>query len=290
MRHLAITSLLISISTFVVAACSEPGGPPDGDEDPITVEHAGTAGLALESTAVTGRGYFELGHDLIDAGCVTYGGVPDDPDGDDIPTLITLTLNCTLPRDGAASELVTGTITLSDPSPMTAEFRFLATYALNSTVSDGNGQISNGTLDTQVDALLVGQDFSLDVSGSETGLAIGSATQLNYTKTHNWSIDYAPSGAWNPGLPLADGAFALTGDWELDVDGQLMAQATLTTNASLSGASGCGPGSFDAGNLEATWNGHDVVLTWTGCGDPTLTVDGEVKPLFDSILPFFSFD
>lgn len=292
MRHRGLAPLC-AIAALVAAACTGSGGPPDGDGDPITVEHAGTAGLALQSTAVTARGYFELGHDLVDANCVTLGGTPEDPDGDNIPTTVTLTLDCPFPRDGGATEQVTGTITLSDPSPLTPEFRFLATYVLNSTVTDGM-EVSNGTLQTEVDAAFSGSSFSLDVSGSETGFAVSPTSQVSYTKDHSWSIDYDPNQSWNPGLPLEDGAFNMSGDWSLNIDDQLVANAQLTTSALLNGSSTCGPSGFDNGDLLATWtesgSTHDVELVWSGCGDPQLTVDGDVTPLFDSILPFFSFD
>lgn len=286
------------IAAAAVTGCLNPGpgggGPDDGD--PITVEHAGTAGLALESTAITGRGYYELGHDVADATCVTVTSVPDDPDGDQIPTSISITLDCPVDRGNGVSEQITGNITFIDPSPTVPEFRFQAIYNLNSTLYDiSSGEVSSGTLSTTIDGALTGStDFELHVYGSESVLTYEDQQLVDVTKNHDWLIDYVPDQPWNVGLESASGTYDISGDWTLRVDNELVGEATLQTTSLLSGNPACGLGSFDGGTLNAEWNEsgtvHDIDVTWSGCNQTTLTLDGQATSFSSSIVPFFSFD
>lgn len=247
------------------------GGASIGQEDS---QNAGNAlGAGIEEAAA-GFGPVNGGA-AADSTCITLSGDTSDPDGDSIPTSAKLTFNCAATRLGFTGTM-TGTEMVTDDQPTTVAWAFTASTnrhnsltgpAGASIVNDRSGQIvaSQGSV--------IGPFTLARILDATTVFKAASGATTTVDETNDWLITYTPGGSWAPGGAVVPGSVTASGTWVVTV-GANAANATLATPTPLTLTPSCAT-RVTAGKVTGTYegNGHmnTITVTWTGCGQSTVT-------------------
>jgi len=210
-----------------------------------------------------------------DAACVVLSGDIADTDQDSIPANARLTFNCTAVALGYTGTL-TGTETVVDDQPTAIAWAFTAAADLHATltgpfggtiVRDWAGQIK-ATQGSAVGPFSL--DRTLDVSTVFTPPAGRAAT---VTEANAWTITYTPTVSWTAGAVVVAGNLRASGTWDVTV-GNASANATLSTPTPLTMTPTCAT-RVTAGVVEGTYEEagqtRTITVTWTGCGQRTVT-------------------
>jgi hypothetical protein len=265
---------LIALAIVVGAsACAKQDGGTLGQAES---QSAGDAlGTGVEDGAST-YGPMNSVSSLVDANpCVTLSGDVADTDLDNIPANATLTLACTDTSLGFTG-MVTGTLTVMDTQPTAVAWAFTGNADLhNSLTGPGGASIVSdriGTL-TATQGSAAGPfnlARSLDVV---TVLKSAAGASVTVTETTGWTLGFTPSVTWTPGGVVVGGDLAASGTWEVTV-GNKAASATIATPTPLTVTPSCST-RVTAGTVTGTYETaavtHTITVTWTGCGQRTVT-------------------
>jgi hypothetical protein len=102
-------------------------------------------------------------------------------------------------------------------------------------------------------------------SGGDLGPRTSTVTENN-----DWVVTYTPIVMWTPGMLTVTGKLTATGTWIVDTDSDT-AEANLSTPTPLTLDPECATG-ITAGLVKGTYGeGHEITVTWTACGQRTVT-------------------
>ena len=201
-----------------------------------------------------------------------------DTDGDGAPDNAVLTFAppaCHFENFRGGTLDLTGTITLSDPTPDAADFAWHAalgdfTFKVTNAQSETFTAVRNGTRD------LTGNAGGLTLANNITTVRTASG-HPSIQVTHNLQLDFTPSAAGSlvQGGPLPSGTITSTGTVTF-VRGSDSRTFTVTTPAPLQYDATCsGPRRARIRAGEVRWtlpSGAHVSVVWTACGvRPTRT-------------------
>lgn len=201
----------------------------------------------------------------------------EDSDGDGAPDAATYTFAlpaCSFTGFRGGTLEITGTIVLSDPTPLVSDFAYQSTLTdFTWRFTSPNQQrsfaaVRNGT------RVLTGNAAGLSLSNNVTGERTYPVRDPS-TVSHNLQLTFTPAAgeSLTPGEPLPDGTFTKSGTFTWSRNGQTRT-FVVTTVAPLEWDASCTTDrKIVAGEIHATLSdGSYISTTWTGCGeDPTRT-------------------
>ena len=202
---------------------------------------------------------------------------PEDSDGDGAPDAATFTFAlpaCSVTGFRGGTLEITGTIVLSDPTPLVPDFAYTATLSdLTWRYSSPNQRrsytaIRNGTW------VLTGNAAGFSLSNTITVARTYPARDPS-SVSHNLQLTFTPAAgeSLTPGEPLPDGTFTQSGTFTWSRNGRART-FVVTTVAPLEWDASCtGDRKIVAGEIHATLSDGSYLSTvWTGCGkEPTRT-------------------
>jgi hypothetical protein len=208
------------------------------------------------------------------SGCATVDNQTD-TDGDLAPDQAVYTFAlpaCSFTGFRGGSLEITGTITLTDPTPTTADL------AVTATLADFQFKFTNPDATRTYTALRNG---TRTLTGNAQGAALSNQVtvvrtapgRLDATVTHNLLLTFTPATGQSLafGQPLPDGTFTRTGTFTW-TRGDASRTFTVTTVTPLVWDSSCSTDrKIASGEIHATLSSGGYIKTvWTGCGvDPT---------------------
>lgn len=209
---------------------------------------------------------------------------PDDPDGDLVPTSVSVTF--ALPAchfvNGTDTYDVTGVLRVSDPAPTTPSMALsfaLDNFKLAFSGTNGSGYVSrNGTASVSVTSGSLSQSATWTDNAVLTGVASAS-DNINWT-----NVFVAAQGqSITAGQALPDGAFSPNGSVTIH-QGNRQATFSVTTIDALQYSASCAAGvaqgtsltPFTAGrvrvNVSNQQNSAYVDVTYSNCSSATVTL------------------
>ena len=209
---------------------------------------------------------------------------PDDPDGDLVPTTVSLTF--ALPAchfvDGTDTYDITGVLRVSDPSPTTPSMALsfaLDNFKLAFAGTNGSGYVSrNGSASVSVSSGSLSQSATWTDNAVLTGVASAS-DNINWTNT----FVAAQGQSITAGQALPDGAFSPNGSVTIH-QGNREATFSVTTIDALQYSASCAAGvaqgtslsPFTAGRVRVAvsnqQNSGYVDVTYSACNSATVTL------------------
>jgi hypothetical protein len=213
------------------------------------------------------------------SGCATVDDQTD-TDGELAPDHATYTFAlpaCSFTGFRGGTLEITGTITLTDPTPAAADL------AVTATLSDFQFKLTSPDATRTYTALRNG---TRTLTGNAQGAALSNQIQVvrsvpgrpDATVTHNLLLTFTPAAGQSLafGEPLPDGTFARTGTFTWSRGG-VSRTFTVTTVTPLVWDSSCTTDrKITAGEVHATLSDGSYIRTvWAGCGmDPTRSFVG----------------
>ena len=208
--------------------------------------------------------------------CATVNDLTD-TDGDGAPDAATYTFAlpaCSFTGFRGGTLEITGSVTLSDPTPSAADFAFLLTltdFQFKFTSPDGTRSytaLRNGT------RTLTGNATGLSLSNQIT-VVRSVPNRADATVTHNLLLTFTPAVGENlaVGQPLPNGTFAKSGTFTWS-RGSISRTFVVTTVTPLVWDASCTTDrKITAGETHWTLgDGSYIKVVWTGCGvDPTVS-------------------
>ena len=207
--------------------------------------------------------------------CATVSSAAD-ADSDGAPDDATFTFAlpaCHFENFRGGTVDLTGTITLSDPTPDAADFAWHAlltdfTFQATHTDLETFTAVRNGTRD------LTGNADGLTLANNITTVRTASG-HPSVQVTHNLQLDFTPAGTLAEGQPLPSGTITSTGTLTFVRNGDSRT-FTVTTPRPLQYDATCpGPRRARIKSGEVRWtlpSGAYVSVVWTACGSrPTRT-------------------
>lgn len=238
-----------------------------GALDPAATSFATAPSPAVASSPAVSSSFLQ--------NCASLSSITDS-DGDGAPddAVFTFALPaCHFEHFRGGTLDLTGTITLSDPTPTAADFAWhalLADFTFKATNTDLETftAVRNGTRD------LTGNAEGLTLANSITTVRTASG-HPSVQVTHNLQLNFTPAGALTPGEPLPSGTITSTGTLTF-VRGGDSRTFTVTTPTPLQYDATCsGPRRARIESGEVRWtlpSGAYVSVVWTACGSrPTRT-------------------
>lgn len=201
----------------------------------------------------------------------------EDSDGDGAPDAATFTFAlpaCSFTGFRGGTLEITGTIVLSDPTPLVPDFAYQATLSdLTWRYTSPNERFSytavrNGT------RVLTGNAAGFSLSNNITVERTYPVRDPS-TVSHNLLLTFTPAAgeSLTPGEPLPDGTFTKSGTFTWSRNGRTRT-FVVSTVAPLEWDASCTTDrKIVAGEIHATLSDGSYISTvWTGCGeDPTRT-------------------
>lgn len=269
---------------ILATACVRNGGEDNGGFSNAEAKSAGDAlGTGVEASAKT-FGPMDGMANADGPPCVTITGDPSDADLDNIPVSGTINYACTSTALGLTG-MLTGTIAITDDEPNTAAWHFTGTANLHASLTATNGASimydRDGSLiasqATPLGPFSLAHDLDT-VTMFRTGGDLGAPRTTTVTEAAGWTLTFTPMATWSPGGLVITGSLAATGDWTVTVESETAtatATATLGTPTALTLDPACET-RITAGVLVATYpieggGTGTVTVTWTGCGQRTVT-------------------
>ncbi|HUQ15835.1 MAG TPA: hypothetical protein VM094_07250 [Gemmatimonadales bacterium] len=201
----------------------------------------------------------------------------EDSDGDGAPDAATYTFAlpaCSFTGFRGGTLEITGTIVLSDPTPLVSDF------AYQSSLTDFTWRFTSPSQQRSFAAVRNGTRV---LTGNAAGLSLSNNVTVERTYpvrdpstvSHNLQLTFTPADgeSLTPGEPLPDGTFTKSGTFTWSRNGQTRT-FVVTTVAPLEWDASCTTDrKIVAGETHATLgDGSYISTTWTGCGeDPTRT-------------------
>lgn len=241
-------------------------------------------GTSVESSAET-FGPMDPGASA-DAACAVLSGDPTDTDGDNIPVDGVLTYACTASALGLVGSL-SGTLSITDDMPAVAAWAFTGQAALQASLTGGGGASIVSSRAGQLVATQASPlgPFSLehDVTVSTvftSGGDLGPPRSATVTEQGAWTLTFTPTVTWTPGSLIVTGQLEASGEWEVVVQNETTnaaVQATLSTPDPLTLDPTCET-RVTGGTIVATYPSgrvreETIEVTWTGCGQRTVTTN-----------------
>ena len=209
---------------------------------------------------------------------------PDDPDGDQVPTSVSVTFAtpaCSF-TSGTDNYDVTGVLRVSDPSPAKPEMALnfaLDNFKLAFSGTNGSGYVSrNGSASVSVTTGGLSQSATWTDNAVLTGVASAS-DDINWTNT----FVAAQGQSITAGRALPDGAYSPNGSVTVH-QGNRVASFSVTTIDALQYSASCADGvaagtsltPFTAGRIRVAvsnqQNSGYVDVTDSGCNSATVTL------------------
>jgi hypothetical protein len=206
---------------------------------------------------------------------------PADNDADGVPTTLSIAYpaGCTDTQD-SLSITVSGTLSVTDPTPSVADLNFnaaLANLKFHLTAGRNSATITtNGSFSGSGNASGVSQSSNMTLSGSATG-------QSAFSYSQTWTASFTPAqGQTIANGTLPAGTFSASGTTSFS-SGRDSFGFTMATITPLQYDPACaGPNNFQSGEIHATLTGSRgtgfVSIVWSGCGDATITFSGTGTP------------
>ncbi len=219
-------------------------------------------------------------------GSMTVDGGAADPDGDGIPTTLSITYAGCLSVQGSVTVGLDGFVVLRDLDPAVAglAFRYESNLTVGADADDARLALHTaesvdagaGTVAGQAFGMTIARSSDLHLSDSITGDVHDVHERVGLAQ------GYTPSGPWAPGSALVAGRLALAGTADVTVDGRRIV-AVATTAGSAGGTLSFDPrcdGSIDQGTVSLASQDADAThvlsLTWDGCGAFRIHLDGRL--------------
>jgi hypothetical protein len=274
-------TLVLALSIGVGGAgCMKPADDTDGGLTQVEARAAGDAlGNGVEEAAST---YGPMVAASADSTCITLGGDTLDPDADSIPNNATLTYNCTTQALGYTGTLA-GTATVTDDQPAAHAWAFSGSADLHATLTGPGGASitsdwSGSLAGSQASPLgpyaldrVLGVVTVFAAGGGDDGQPVASTT---VTEDNDWTVTFTPQATWTPGGVIVTGSLAATGAWNVTVNEKTFS-ATLATPTPLTVNPACATlltaGVVTGTYPEAGGTMGSIVVTWTGCGQRTVS-------------------
>ena len=235
---------------------------------------------AVESITAEGTGFSVAGSqstaEFFAPGCATVDNTTD-TDADGAPDDATFTFAlpaCRFVGFRGGTLEITGTINISDPTPVSADFNYLATltdFQFKLTSPNATRSFTatrNGT------RALSGNAAGVSLSNTIT-LVRSAPNRTDATISHNLLLNFTPAAGQvlALGQPLPSGTFTKTGTFTWSRD-NLTRTFTVSTVTPLAWDATCTTDrKIASGEIRATLaDGGYIKTVWSGCGaDPTRT-------------------
>lgn len=202
----------------------------------------------------------------------------DDSDGDGAPDAATFTFAlpaCSFTGFRGGTLEITGSIVLSDPTPLVPDFAYQATLTDLTWRFTNPDQLRSYTAVRNGTRVLTGNAAGFSLSNSSTVERTYPVRDPS-TVSHNLILTFTPAAgaSLTPAEPLPDGTFTKSGTFTWSRNGRART-FVVTTVAPLEWDASCTTDrKIVAGEIHATLGDGSYISTrWTGCGeDPTRTL------------------
>ena len=269
-RRLVVLPVLPgALLVLSLAGCSDsndPSSTPMSEAETTDVAEAvaDEGDQSLEAVRINGQGCAEVSDS-------------EDSDGDGAPDAATYTFAlpaCSFTGFRGGTLEITGTIVLSDPTPLVSDF------AYQSTLTDFTWRFTSPNQQRSFAAVRNGTRV---LTGNAAGLSLSNNVTVERTYpvrdpstvSHNLQLTFTPFAgeSLTPGEPLPDGIFTKSGTFTWSRNGRTRT-FVVTTVAPLEWDASCTTDrKIVAGEIHATLSDGSYISTvWTGCGeDPMRT-------------------
>jgi len=272
-----VSTLAGGVLALALSACSDSTTPSSDTTIPAAeVSEIGAAAadeVDQAVSAVTTPAEVGVVSPTAPSGCATVDD-PTDTDGDKAPDAATYTFTlpaCSFTGFRGGTLAVTGTITLSDPTPDAADLAVTATLTdlrFEYTSPDASRTytaVRNGTRTLTGNAAGASLSNAISVTRSAPGRA-------DATITHNLLLSFTPAAGQNLafGQPLPDGTFVKSGTFTWSRGSTSRTFAVTTVTPLVWDASCTTDRKIASGEIHATLGDGSYIRTvWSGCGlDP----------------------
>ncbi|HWB43591.1 MAG TPA: hypothetical protein VG500_20190 [Gemmatimonadales bacterium] len=260
---------LVALLVLSLVGCSDSNDP-------------SSTGLSEAETSDVAEAVADEGDQSLDAvhldrlGCAEVTD-PEDSDGDGTPDAATFTFAlpaCSFTGFRGGTLEITGTIVVSDPTPLAADFNYQAT------LHDLTWRFTSPDQRRSYTAVRNG---TRALSGNAGGFSLSNniTVERTYpvrapsTVSHNLLLSFTPAAGESlvPGAPLPDGTFSRSGTFTWSRNGRSRT-FVVTTVVPLEWDASCSTDrKIVAGEIRATLgDGSYISTVWTGCGEePTRT-------------------
>ena len=280
MKKILTVSTLAAVTVLFGVACGR-----NSQVAPVDGLHAQAAGAEIGGAAESDV----IGYEPESAGlayatsgmnpCISVSpNPPVDSDHDGTPDDVTFTAtDCEKALPNGDLARFDGTMQVQDPTADVADFNVVRTDNTELKVKDPAGTLR---LDQKSAGVIDGSEptagtFERKVNKSDDTIFQGPGDTVAHhaVVSRNWTVDYTPASAWNPGQPMVAGSVSISGTFSGTIDGQSI-DGDVTTLSPLSVDPAC-PTHVVGGELKREMNKgthtRTIDVQWTGCGQKTVT-------------------